>query len=365
MCYHCRVTLAQMGGSGKLQALQVLRAVAALAVVYLHVSYGPAYQASQSGGWFGAARAGLAGSAGVDVFFVISGAIIYQTAFAGGRWPTPLGFLRRRLVRLVPLYYVATALTLGVLLARGDTVQPQQVLTALTFWPAWDRLWLPVMPVGWSLCFELLFYAAAALVLFSRRLFWPLIAVYSIALLRWQPPTTPAEAFLGNAIALEFAFGVLVMRYRQTLAAPAWLAACALAIAVLAITAPNYPDAFYDVANAMAGATSGIRALLFGVPAAIIVWAALNLEQYARHAVLAPLRYIGNASYSIYLIHWTALTAATPWLRAWSLAPAVWVPLGLFSATLLGCAAYELVEKPLHRLLSEPPRILLPAVQGS
>ena len=76
--------------------LQLLRALAALAVVYFHVT----------------SEAGLGlpvniGAHGVDVFFVISGFII---AYIGAR--SPDGFLLRRLIRIVPFYWLPRSLCL-------------------------------------------------------------------------------------------------------------------------------------------------------------------------------------------------------------------------------------------------------------
>ena len=77
--------------------LHLLRAIAALAVVYFH----------------GTSEAGLnlpvsIGSHGVDVFFVISGFII---AYIGTR--SPDRFLIRRVIRIVPFYWAATLAVFG------------------------------------------------------------------------------------------------------------------------------------------------------------------------------------------------------------------------------------------------------------
>ena len=69
----------------KLRSLQVLRAVAAVAVVSVH------------------AQLGERGTAGVDLFFVISGFIIGRVMIGRSAWE----FARDRIWRIYPIYWVA------------------------------------------------------------------------------------------------------------------------------------------------------------------------------------------------------------------------------------------------------------------
>ncbi len=93
-------------------SIQILRAVAALAVVALHV------------GHEGATRLGprnplpdfSVGAAGVDLFFVISGFImVYASDTLFARAGAPATFFTRRLARIVPLYWAATAAAVACL----------------------------------------------------------------------------------------------------------------------------------------------------------------------------------------------------------------------------------------------------------
>ena len=102
----------RVAGSEALQSIQMLRAVAALAVLFYHITL--EFRV----------RLGLGdvvplfhiGSAGVDLFFVISGFImVHASEKLFGRREGPLIFIQRRLARIVPLYW---ATSIGVLLAR-------------------------------------------------------------------------------------------------------------------------------------------------------------------------------------------------------------------------------------------------------
>jgi exopolysaccharide production protein ExoZ len=75
-----------------------------------------------------------------------------------------------------------------------------------TLWPATDRMTSPALLAAWTLCFEMLFYAAVTAVLVDRRLLSVGVGVFAAAMaLRARGPIFQ---FLGNPIIFEFVFGV-------------------------------------------------------------------------------------------------------------------------------------------------------------
>lgn len=105
-------------------SIQCLRAIAALSVVVVHASD---HAAGLSGNrHFG--EVATIGAAGVDVFFVISGFIMYVTACS--RPITGLHFLADRFSRIVPLYWVATFLLMAVVVAGKTPLPPLFYLLA-------------------------------------------------------------------------------------------------------------------------------------------------------------------------------------------------------------------------------------------
>ena len=119
-----------------LDSLQVLRALAALAVMGFHATELLADHGGFSllGGFF------AAGSAGVDLFFVLSGFIIYHTARRG---IGPRVFAIKRFIRLVPIYWLVAALLIAAYFAapspemahKGDL---RVIAASALLWPA-DR----------------------------------------------------------------------------------------------------------------------------------------------------------------------------------------------------------------------------------
>ena len=146
-----------------LTGIQYLRAVAALLVLVNHLTF-----YLPSGGY-----RFWPGGVGVDIFFVISGAVMWWVA----RNARPLTFAWRRLLRIVPLYWLVLAFV--AVLWPGGGIDPwldfplQDILRSFLFIPfangARGGAVQPVLGVGWTLNLEIYFYGIFALSLFAPR----------------------------------------------------------------------------------------------------------------------------------------------------------------------------------------------------
>lgn len=323
--------------------VQVLRGLAALMVVAVHLidiaqrHPGASFRVSASLENFG--------SAGVDLFFVISGFIIAHTAFMGGR-RRPMEFARQRLWRVVPLYWL---LSLPYALMPGG-LELGKLVATLAFWPASDPYILstPVMLIGWTLCFEMLFYAAATIVLLrpGHRLLIALLVAYAACWVLADVTNLAAFRFLGNPLILEFLLGVLIAWIAPRLPAPmgplAIVAGIGWFAGVMALGLEGH--GFHDPAV-------WSRLLVWGAPSALIVLGAVVMAPW-RHAVMRPLLLVGAASYSIYLAHPLALWVFRDTLRAldqhWD-GLAVLVA-GFVMSVLVGILVYRCIERPILAL---------------
>ena len=313
-------------------SIQVLRFVAALMVVYLHASF-LAFTITGSYGILPAKLSEL-GNAGVDIFFVISGFIIAKVA--PGR--TAGEFMMSRIKRVVPIYFVFSVPS--VLMLLGTTgFGWRNALATFGFLPATDVMTLPALHVGWTLCFEMLFYGSAALVLLDRRWLFVLVAAYGVASL--LQPFSPLFRFVGNPIILEFLFGVAVA-YAPRNRFGVW----ALPAGIVLLLAAGLTGTAPTAAPALAADDGVRRVLVYGIPALMIVYGCLQIE--ARESRWT---YLGEASYSLYLSH---ILIIFPSFALWKMlnAPADLIVIACVAgALLLAWRTHELVEKPISRML--------------
>ncbi len=278
--------------------LHLLRAIAALAVVYFHCT----------------SEAGLnlpinIGSHGVDVFFVISGFII---AYIGAR--SPDRFLIRRVIRIVPFYWTATLALFGVAvlaphILRSTRADYVQLLCSLVFIPR-ETSYAGVVPtliLGWSLNYEMYFYLMFALALAIAPRVAPLVCCLGIVtvalLIDGSGVSHPGVRFYARPLVFEFAYGVGVF----------YLFAAAERQIGWYVQRPRIRWALLFVALGAAFLIgleefhSGFglpRFIAAGVPAFVLVLAALLLERaYGVSAKSNIVFLVGESSYILYLIH--------------------------------------------------------------
>src|SRR5262249_2226527 len=125
-------------------SLQILRFVAALMVVYLHAAT-TAIHLTGSNGLFPAALDTVC-RRGVDSFFVSLGVIITKIAVGS----SPSEFIWSRLRRIVPMYLLCSIPFIATSVSTGFGWR--DALATFFFWPATDRMTLPALAVGWTLC---------------------------------------------------------------------------------------------------------------------------------------------------------------------------------------------------------------------
>lgn len=275
--------------------IQILRGLAAAIVVVRHIAKEFAHS--------GAGSAFEIGQFGVDIFFVISGFVIFVTAprLSAGE------FLKRRFIRVAPLYWLFLVVTIaGDLVRHGvdrDYVTSNTLLSFF-FIPSHDHVgsMFPPLVVGWSLNFEAFFYVVTALVLACRPA-RDFLGGLTAAILALVVAGLAVRTFVDLSAApvtiwllpiiLEFLAGAWVARWWQEggqMPQPIGLLLLVGAIAWIAMAPAQTPYAIW-------------RPLAWGVPATMIVLGTLAFESRLGAASLRPLHLLGDASYSLYLVH--------------------------------------------------------------
>ncbi len=292
-------------GTSQIDALQVVRAVAVLLVAWIHAG-----QMLVMEHYPGTMDLGIFG---VDLFFVISGFIMTtiltrpgQTAGPAAAWT----FLKRRIIRIYPLYFVVVGLALLRAMPRHQHFAP--LLPTILLLPSPHPPYtIGLFNQSWTLVFEMCFYLViTASLLFTRRAAQASIVLLTGAVLLGTrfDIVHPVVVYLCSPVVLEFVFGAAIAFiprrlpiFRRT--GPVLvLLGSALAVTVQAIT-PN--TAHPPIANGfqMIFANDEVfrRVGTWGVAAALIVagavfWAPRITSRPGRLGLL-----LGNASYSIYL----------------------------------------------------------------
>jgi peptidoglycan/LPS O-acetylase OafA/YrhL len=362
-----------------LWTVQALRGVAAMMVVVGHSQSAIAGVVGAAGGRF--ARSALVPwGAGVDLFFVISGFIMIHASARLFARPGARGeFLRRRLVRIVPLYWLVTTIFLALLGAasfKGGDAFPSAgaILASYAFVPAdtygAGRLF-PVFDLGWTLNYEMFFYALLMLVVAWPRgralaalglLLAVLVGVGGLA------PGDTASWFWTRPIILDFALGAVVgalVAARIELPGTARVAVALVGAAVLLAD----PTGLFNGPLGTTVANDWPRVVMAGVPVAAVLAAALLGPEPALPRLAWPVMRIGDASYSLYLFHPFALIATEKLaqkLPAVHAAPGwLLVAMTVLAALAIAFAAYRWIERPMtaaltRRLALRPP--VLPPV---
>lgn len=273
----------------RLHALQYLRAIAAIAVVWSHAVI-------QNGEYM--QYLAKTGAFGVDIFFVISGFIM---VFISKATDTPQRFISNRISRVVPLYWFFTLLMAVILLAMPGifknsdfswvaTIKSFLFIPEVTITQS-HELW-PILAPGWSLNYEMYFYAMFALSLLAPVKYRIAVCCASIVaillLCRMLDNGGPITRFYGEPIVLEFILGMaLAVVFKRDMLKVNQPFAWFLIIAgfVLIMTLPVPPPEF--------------RIFTIGLPALMIVTGTLYCKMGENRFFVI----LGDSSYSLYLCH--------------------------------------------------------------
>lgn len=344
----------------RLNSVQGLRAIAAWLVV---VSHGAQWAAGFGPLGISMRSFELLGGLGVLMFFTMSGFIMLHISRRSfGEPGAPARFLRRRIVRIVPLYWGMTLLAAAMGAKDGTPPGVVHLVTSLLFIPylADEPFIRPVLGVGWTLNYEMFFYIAFAGSLFLRNGLAILVITLTVLLIIGQvlnpvwdfhDPRNPLEVWTAPML-LPFLLGIGCAMLRdarpKTRTRHPFLLVglgCLASVVVQDVVLPpeSYP-ALWRVGVILLGALFGAAAILASEGVKTPAW----------------LTFTGDASYSLYLIH-PMLFGVTRRLGGETLA--TWNPhLAIaFYVALTTVAAFTLflfVEQPVTRYLSQRAKML-------
>ncbi len=339
------------GSVRRLDRLEVARGLAALGIVFYHtfaIVLAPKYFGQIPFGRFP-----IVGSYGVDFFFVLSGFILFYVhqpdfGFAGEL----RRYLVKRLIRIYPPYWLVTALIVLIFqlvppLAAGDPPSAAFVAKSMLLVP--ERT-APILAVGWSLRYEVLFYLIFGLLVWRPKagawIFWLWQAssvISTVTSVQWSP-------LMGHILDLrntQFAMGMAAAYWvgRTGLKfAPIMTAAGGLIILITGLISTSGPEELPALT----------KIPILGLGSALMVAGLASLDLNASGRPPGILRLLGEASYSIYLVHYLLLSALAKLFIALGIQR--WLPIEACFFALCGLATgggilfHLAAERPLLRL---------------
>ncbi len=325
--------------NSKLTSIQILRGFAAVWVVIAHATsliqhpeqLAPLVRLIGGYGWFG-----------VDVFFVVSGFVIYFTVH--GKSLSAGTFLVRRAERIVPPYLLLTTALCVLMLALPQIFKSLQfsidhfVRSALYL--SFTRYDYPMLYIGWTLEYEMFFYLLASCALGCGAFAFKRLTVFICFLVllglafAHSGYISRQIAFLTNPILLEFCLGFCCAALFLTRSIDKTVAAVLLITIVMVYsTIPAH------------------RAIVAGLPSVALLALCLWLEPYVTSPQLLrnTVASVGDASYSIYLIQVFSLPLTDKLLRLFpdTVGPTAFVVLATAFTTGIGWVFFRLVERPM------------------
>lgn len=307
---------------------------------------------------------------GVKLFFCISGYIIAKAASnLSPGWSSASYFARRRLIRIVPLYWCATLIYAAKLSLQGDMPTGMDVLRSLLFVPYTDAIGLmrPVLGQGWTLNFEMLFYATLCLSLaLDRSLRFPAVAAVFLSataarLLGWVPLPSPggetAWELMADPVLLFFLGGMLVGAARGSLSQSRLLPktfAGAQLLSLVLLAAFLVPASRYGLDFVGGAGSIGAIALELAVSTTLVYLSVRpypsRAGEHGRGLLQRSIVAAGDGSYSTYLIHGFVMGPAARIMGALHLHVPYWLfaVAMVFVCSAVGVLVYRLFELPLQ-----------------
>lgn len=301
-------------------SIQYLRGLAALMVVVLHLHTGNIFAEAPAVSWL---------RGGVDIFFVISGFIMVKST--ENKNYAPEHFYLKRIIRIVPIYWLATIVTIQTSGWTG-----WHGVASFLFLPVVHPEiggYFPILPPGWTLNYEMFFYLVfgacllfpAAYRFLATGLFLSMIVMAGFIL-----SFGGVADFYTAPIMLEFVLGMIIAKSRRSIS----VLFVPIGLALMPI--------LYSVTEE--------RFLSLGLPAMLVVWGLVSVEH--KMPKIQALCLVGDASYSIYLFHLLALgTIYNLWSNHWEMS-ALFIPAAIAFATVIGVLVHFAIERPITNYLN-------------
>lgn len=290
----------------RLDSIEIGRGIAALLVVCFHatgiVGAGKYIGEVPLNGIFNF------GYAGVDFFFVLSGFIIYiSTENARHGTTHVVRYLKRRLIRIYPIYWIVAAAALPFFLLLSHSAQAVNGIDILKDLALFPREQKPFLGVAWTLRHEMLFYFSFLLFFVNQRVAWAYFSAWGLLIAAkhaflWEV-SSPELNFYLDLHNTEFIFGMVVawLVIKMDWKTPSW---CLPAGLTVLASGAIYELIIYKEISELPPDFHAI----FGIASMFIVLGIATTQPDTGNLFVRAAIFLGRSSYSIYLIHYLILS---------------------------------------------------------
>lgn len=324
-----------MAEKKKVEIIQLLRLIGAICIIIYH--------------------SGIVGEHGyfaVEIFCILSG---YILMYSTQKESSKQGFLKKRILRIVPLYWISTIFMYLLLLVAPQLsimaeAKPEYLLKSMFFIPFFNSkgYGVPILGIGWTLNYEMFFYLIFFIALhishklrgiISSAIIIVLVALHYILdfdYLIWN--------YYTDAFMLEFVFGIIAfyaMDWLKTRVQKPGIKYC-----LLALSACSFVWMCLDVGVG----TNILRCVRLGIPALLFFMIIIACYEQSTYPKL--LISYGNATFSIYLLEYFS-TAAYKLVASYTpiYLDIILFILMLLATLILGYWTYKYIESPLYNKL--------------
>jgi len=337
------------GPTKQLQSIQLFRGIAAILVLLHHVTgfYSTTIGYNYLGGIF------LPGWSGVDFFFCLSGFIIYYISHEDIGDPSRVvQFSISRITRIYPIVWIVTMSLIPIYFlfpqfGIGYERDPVVILKSLLLLPQMNN---PILGVAWTLSYEILFYTIFGLfIYFGKRLVAPFIITWLVVILLKFCNILTFDNYLlkffFSGHNLEFLLGcisahIVVNNHIQKQGI------------FIIIGLMGFVISWILTINGLLTKSSAFSILGYGISSTFLIVGSSSFELSRKLCAPKQLIILGDASYSIYLIHAPLISLmfkifvsvhVMDYLGYFFTATVTWI-----LALLLGCLFHYRIEKPLQ-----------------
>ncbi len=339
----------------KLNSIQYLRAIAAAIVVLSHAANSLLGHTSH--------LINLDyGAYGVDIFFVVSGFVMYYTTAGTGIRPGK--FFIRRLIRIFPLYFILSTLMFALVVLSPANFNKESpdfwaYCKSILFIPHWNPRFHDMQPIigpGWTLNYEMFFYLLFAISLTLRNKISGILVILMISALvgfgHLHSMDNAAFITYTSPLMMEFCLGIVVASsfINTSNAWPLWPAALIVLLGAAIVYLFAFQPASYT--------DDALRPLFVGLPCAFTVASLVAIERCGWLPNIALLALVGDASYSLYLVHtfvlgfgrhfWPHFIATNSILSHTAFVTAI-----LVTSVAAALVTYRYLELPVSRFLND------------